>query len=62
MASTVDTGGNGGFFGFASGVLAGQDPSGFIGALCPAGSNVIVGVSDAGGSANADYPTWSVFN
>jgi hypothetical protein len=59
--STVDTGGNGGFFGFSSVVLAGQDPSGFIGALCPAGSNVIVGVADGGGS-NANYPTWTAFN
>jgi hypothetical protein len=60
--STVDTGGNGGFFGFSSVVLAGQDPSNFIGILCPAGSNFIVGVSDAGGASNADYPTWTAFN
>jgi hypothetical protein len=62
MTSTVDAGNSGGAFGSADGVLAGQDPGGFIAALCPAGSNVIVGAATADGSSNADYATWTAFN
>ena len=59
--ATVDTGNDGGQFGSASVVLGGEDPSNYIGTLCPSGDNAIVGVSTTSGS-NANYSTWSDFN
>lgn len=59
--STVDAGNNGGFFGSAVVILSGQDPSGFIPVLCPAGDNALVATFDTSG-ANANDSTWTIFN
>jgi hypothetical protein len=58
---TVDSGNNGGYFGYASAVLAGQDPTNFLGTFCPAGSSVLIAAVDSTGTPE-DFPTWVVFN
>jgi hypothetical protein len=60
VSGTVDIANAGGQFGSVSAVLSGQDPSNFIGILCPAGDNVLVGAEHAG--SNVDYGFWVNFN
>jgi hypothetical protein len=60
VSGTVDTGNSGGQFGGVSAVLSGQDPSNYIGTLCPAGDNVLVG-TDHGGT-NQNFAFWVNFN
>jgi hypothetical protein len=61
VSSTVDTGNSEGIFGFASGVLAGQDPGKFIATLCPEGDNVLVGIAEHKGE-NKSMAFWVNFN
>jgi hypothetical protein len=60
VSGTVDTGNSGGQFGGVSAVLSGQDPSNYIGTICPAGDNVLVG-TDHGGT-NQNFAFWVNFN
>jgi Collagen triple helix repeat (20 copies) len=60
VSGMVDIANAGGQFGSVSAVLSGQDPANFIGTLCPAGDNVLVGAEH--GAANVDYGFWVNFN
>jgi hypothetical protein len=59
--ATASVDGESNTFGAASVLLSGQDPSNYIGQLCPAGDDALIWVEDLSG-ANEDVPTYATFN